>query len=113
MVTQLPSTVMVLPDKISNVMALIRERARNGSFILLPHAIARGLERSVAVADIVHALIGGWHEEAKDEFKQEYQAWNYAIRGSTVDERELRIIVSFDENRILVITVIRLAKGRK
>ena len=104
---------MALLSKIPNVMALIRERARNGNFILLPHAIARGLERSVAVADIAYALINGWHEAGKDEFKQEYQAWNYSVRGSTIDKRQVRIVVSFDENKMLVITVIRLAKGRK
>ena len=48
---------MAQPTKIANVMSLIRERAESGSFILLPHAIARGLERSVAVTDVVHALI--------------------------------------------------------
>ena len=104
---------MFLPFKIPNVIALIREAARNGSFILLPYAIAQGLERSVAVADIAHALINGWHETAKDEFKLEHNAWNYSVRGTTIDGRGLRIVVSFDENRMLVITVIRLAKGRK
>jgi len=104
---------VVLPPKNPDVVSLIRERARSGNFILLPHAIARGLERSVAVADIAYALINGWHEADKDEFKSEHQAWNYAVRGSTIDNRQVRIVVSFDENRLLVITVIRLARGRK
>jgi hypothetical protein len=94
-------------------MALIREGARSGNLILLPHAIARGLERSVAVADVAYALINGWHEADKDEFRREHQAWNYAVRGSTIDRHQVRIVVSFDENRMLVITVIRLAKERK
>ncbi len=49
-----------------------------------------------------------WHEKAKDQFSERYESWNYAIRGKTIDLRELRVVVSFDENNMLVITVIDL-----
>jgi len=48
-------------------------------------------------------------EKSKDEFKTEWQTWNYAIRGKTVDGRELRVAVSFDEeDYLLMITVMEL-----
>lgn len=50
----------------------------------------------------------GWHEKRKDSYSEEFKAWNYAIRGSTIDEREIRVIVSFDDSGLLIITVIDL-----
>ena len=41
---------------------------------------------------------------------QQYNAWNYAIRGRTVDRRDLRVIVSFDEDGMLLITTIEVEK---
>ncbi len=104
---------MVLAPKIAKVMALIRGRAESGNFIILPHAVERSAQRVVQVADIVFVLINGEHESEKDEYKAVYRSWNYAVRGLTVDKRQLRIAVAFDENEMLIVTVIRLGKKRK
>ena len=53
-------------------------------------------------------LRNGWHERRKDEFQPEYGAWNYAIRGKTIDGRNLRIVVSFERGKLLVVTAIDL-----
>ena len=58
----------------------------------------------------------GWNERNKDEFKPEWKAWNYAIRGKTVDKRELRIAVSFEQeySMLIIITAIDLStKGEQ
>lgn len=56
-----------------------------------------------------YVLKTGWHEKRKDTYDEiEYKTWNYAIRGKTVDARELRVIVSFAEDGMLIITVIEL-----
>ena len=40
---------------------------------------------------------------------EEWKAWNYALRGKTSRQRELRIVVSFDpEGWLLLITGIEL-----
>jgi hypothetical protein len=44
---------------------LIRRKAVAGEFIVLPHAFARQELRNITVADIVHVLVHGWHEEKK------------------------------------------------
>ena len=101
---------MILRPKIKNLMDVVGQRAKAGEFILLPHAISRKSQREISVADITRTLLTGWHESSKDEYKAEYAAWNYAIRGKTIDERKLRIVVSFDENQMLVITVIKITR---
>lgn len=101
-----------LPPKMPDVLSLIQEQARSGVFIILPHATLRREERQVTVAGITFVLIHGDREPAKDEFKVEFAAWNYAMRGQTLDGRNLRIAVTFDENAMLIVTVIPLGKRR-
>jgi hypothetical protein len=51
----------------------------------------------------------GYWERAKDEFKEEFQAWNYAIRGCTIDGRELRIAIALDHQvGAIIVTAIQL-----
>jgi len=91
-------------------MGIIKKRAESGDLVLMPHAIERRLQRSISINDIVQVLTTGWHEAKKDEFKQEYSEWNYSIRGKSIDNRQPRIAVSFDQNNMLIITVINLQK---
>jgi hypothetical protein len=102
---------MVRVAKITNLMDVVREKAKRGDLILMPHAIQRRFQRSISVNDIVQVLTTGWHESRKDIYQKEYSTWNYSIRGKTIDSRKLRIVVSFNENAMLVITVIKLQKG--
>ncbi|MCX6126569.1 MAG: DUF4258 domain-containing protein [Proteobacteria bacterium] len=101
-----------LPPKISGVLSLIQERTRSGAFIILPHATFRREERQITVSDIAFVLMNGDREPSKDEFKVEFGSWNYAMRGQTVDSRNLRIAVTFDEGEMLIVTVIPLGKRR-
>lgn len=55
----------------------------------------------------------GRHEKAKDKFDEAFQTWNYAVRGWTLDGLDLRVIVSFDDERdLLIITAFYLEKRR-
>lgn len=48
-------------------------------------------------------------KKRKDEYKEEYADWNYAIRGTTLDNDQARICIAFaEEKHFVVITVIRL-----
>lgn len=96
--------------KMKNVMDIIVVKAKRGEFIILPHAIERRHQRNISISDIIQVLTTGWHESRKDEYKEEFKSWNYSIRGKTIDGKQLRIAVSFDENNMLVITVIDLNK---
>ena len=101
-----------IDDKIPNVLRLVRQRAHTGDFVILPHAKVRQVERNISVVDIVFVLKNGDRDPERDEFKEDFQSWNYAIKGRTLDNRTLRIAVAFDENEMLIITVIPLGKRR-
>ena len=74
----------------------------------MTHAVVRGVERNITRMEYEYVLLNGFHEKSKDEYKEQYKSWNYAIRGKTIDKRNLRVAVSFDENDLLIITVIDL-----
>jgi hypothetical protein len=65
-------------------------------------------KRQITRPEYEYVLINGYHEKKKDDYKEKYKAWNYAIRGKTIDKRSIRVVVSFDKNDLLVITVIDL-----
>jgi hypothetical protein len=98
------------PPKLAGVLELVREHWDNGTYVIMSHAFERQGERNIIEPEIGWVITHGYHERKKDEFKPEYNVWNYAIRGKTLDERDLRIAVSFEdpETELLVITVIDL-----
>ncbi len=88
---------------------MTRERMDSGRYRDTRHAGERREERSISLPEVRQVIGSGWHEKSKDEFKAEWDAWNYAVRGKTVDGRELRIAISFDEeDYLLIITAIEL-----
>ncbi len=96
------------PTKINNLIAVVGKCLDEGRYLDTRHATERQEERSITRPELLKVLRTGFHEKKKDQFKEEYQAWNYAIRGKTVDERNLRVIVSFDLNGMLIISAIDL-----
>jgi hypothetical protein len=62
--------------------------------------------------EVKHAVVAGYREKSKDEHKREYDAWNCAIRGRTVDGRRLRVVISFEEETsMLIITAVDLGRN--
>lgn len=72
------------------------------------HAIDRQNERKITRPEVLYVLRNGYHEKAKDKFESQFQSWNYSIKGTTIDQRKLRVIVSFDEEGMLIVTAIEL-----
>ena len=81
-----------LPSKIQNLMNEIALALEEGRYLDTRHAFERQTQRKLSRPDILHVLRKGFHEKRKDSFDETFQAWNYAIRGRTIDKRELRII---------------------
>jgi hypothetical protein len=100
-------------EKIAPLLEKIREGIDSGRYVHTRHATKRQNERSIIVPDILYVLRKGYHEKKKDSWDKRCKTWCYSIRGKTIDGAELRIIVSFDKNGMLIITVIRLGKMRK
>lgn len=101
------------PKKIDNLLDKIRKCICTGKYRETVHAVVRKKERAIFLTDILHVLNTGRHEKVKDHFDEVFNAWNYSIRGWTLDGMELRIIVSFDdESDLLIITAFYLEKRR-
>ena len=95
-------------EKAAQLLIVIREHLDGGRYFDTRHGSERKLERLITRPEVLHVLRHGYHEKRKDKFESQFQAWNYAIRGKTSDGKELRVIVSFDENNMLIITAIDL-----
>ena len=97
-------------SKKNNVMKSVGECLESGQYRYVGHANLRLQERVVTRLEVKQVLKMGFHERRKDEFKEEHGSWNYSIRGRTVDKRSLRVVVTFDESNMLIVTVIDLDK---
>ncbi len=75
-----------------------------GNFRDTRHATDRRNERRISREEVLYVLKHGHHEKKKDKHDSFYQAWNYAIRGKTVDRRELRIVISCNPQGLWIIT---------
>ena len=98
---------MARPSKHPLLLQAIHVAIAAGDYLYVGHALKRLDERKVSQPEVEQVLMSGHHEKAKDQFDEHYQSWKYAIRGKTVDSRELRVVVTF-EATMLVVTVIDL-----
>lgn len=61
--------------------------------------------RKIIETELSYMLKHGYCETSKDQYDQARRNWKYAIRGSTMDGRDLRVIIAFHQH-ILIVTVI-------
>lgn len=101
------------PKKIEYLIERIKSCIASGAYRDTFHAALRKNERNITLPEIIHVLTTGRHEKSKDRFDEAFNAWNYAVRGQTVDGLDLRVIVSFDDERdLLIITAFYIERGR-
>lgn len=99
------------PEKITNVLELAKKCIEQGKFLPTFHAECRQFERDITLLDALYVIRTGFREPKHDQYKEEWQAWNYAIRGDSLQNESLRIIISFDEQlKLLIITVINIVR---
>jgi len=102
---------MERPSKDPDILEKARRLIAEGNYRDTWHSNERKTLRVISRFEIIHVIQSGYWEKKKDKFDDEWSAWNYAIRGKTLDKRELRVIVSIDEKTgLLIITVIDLTK---
>ncbi len=102
---------MKRPPKIDNVLYKARECLISGRYYDTSHAQKRKSQRNIGLSEVLYVIKHGFHEKRKDEFKFEHHDWTYAIRGRTIDDRDIRIAIAFDEKKMLIITVIEIMGG--
>jgi hypothetical protein len=94
--------------KSENLLQKIHQAVTSGRLIYSNHANDRMLERKILKIEIEYVLRIGFHENRKDQFNEKMKSWDYAIRGKTIDGRNLRIIIAMIRPNILVVTAIDL-----
>ncbi len=96
--------------KVVNLLELVATHIESGKYLDTRHSEARQDQRKITRPELLYVLKHGHHEKRKDRFDDHYKAWNYSIRGKTVDKRDLRVIVSFDPAGMLIITAIEIER---
>lgn len=95
--------------QIENLLDKIRELIQKEKYRFTAHAIERRIQRAISVQDTRYVLTHGFHERSKTTYDENNKTWNYAVRGKTLDKKDLRIIVAIDEN-LIIITVMKVTK---
>lgn len=98
----------VKSEKFPDILKRVKNCLDKGEYRFSQHATERRKERFVSLPDIIEVLRNGYHEKIKDTWDEVFKSWNYAIRGKTVDLEACRIVISFEDSGLLIITVIRL-----
>lgn len=91
----------------TDLLRKIRNHVLKGAYVVAKHAITRQEERCITLPDVLRVLEHGRREQDKDVFDVKWQTWKYAIRGKTINGFNLRVVVSFREEMV-IITVIRV-----
>jgi hypothetical protein len=94
----------------SEVFASIDRGLNSGDYLISLHGRKRGQERKVNALHIVQALRSPnrRHEPKKDIYVEGMFDWNYSILSNDIEQRKLRIILTFSE-QMLIVTVIVLS----
>lgn len=93
------------PPKIDRLPDLIKHCIESGRYLSCLHLEQRESERGITRREVLYVLLNGFHEKKEDDFDEVYQKWHYAIRGRTLDARDLRVFISFDEvTKMIIIT---------
>ena len=98
------------PAKLMEPLNTIWQLERQGLYDFVSHARERLQQREVTVQEVLQVLRHGHYEAKKDEFREDFKEWNYAVKGKTLDSRALRLAVAIKPDGFLVITVIDLDK---
>lgn len=97
------------PEKIENVLRRIKECVEKGNYILTTHAFDRQNERAISLPETLFVLKNGFEDKRKTIFDIKWNTWKYAIRGKTLrDNLDVRVIVTFDKENMLIITVMHV-----
>lgn len=97
------------PEKIINLLTRIKECIDEGRYFVTTHAFIRQNERMISLPESLQVLETGYEEKKKTRFDIEHNTWKYAIRGKTIrDELDVRVVVAFDEDGMLIITVMHV-----
>lgn len=105
------------PDKKSDtkLFELIEKCIKNVEYVFLPHAKERLVGRAILQPVVLDILEGKPNtkrkrNKKKDSFNVGNKDWSYCIEGVDPNNEKIRIILSFDEKKMPIITVMWVGK---
>lgn len=100
------------PSKKSDteLFKLIEDAIAQSNYVFTKHAVQRAQERRILEITVLDILEGKAkckrrRNKRKDKFEGSAQDWNYCIEGVDVNQKRIRIIVTFEKNLMPIITV--------
>ncbi len=109
------------PSKKSDIelFALIEKKIQERKYIFLKHAQERQKQRNISQLDVLNILegkrgFGRKRNKRKDSYDSDFiyekpQDWKYCIEGKDIDDKDVRIILTFTDNLMPIITVIDIS----
>lgn len=90
--------------------SLLDEMITIGNYVFKKHARQRQADRMITDIEVLDILDGRagrnrHRNKSKDKFDEGRKDWNYCIEGMNLDGKEIRIIISFEDGVIPIITV--------
>lgn len=98
------------PPQLDELFSKIRDCIAKERYRESKHARDRKVERKIDLTDALYVLKNGYHEKQKTSFDESFGVWKYAVRGKTLDNKDIRIIIAFDEDGMLIITIMHVLK---
>lgn len=81
-----------------------------GRYRYTVHGLNRKLERQVTEQDALYVLENGYRIQKRDVYSELNKSWTYAFEGTTLQDELLRVIIAFDAENMLIVTVIPISK---
>lgn len=98
------------PPQIEDLLYVVKIHVDERRYRQTIHALQRQHERQIDLLDALYVLKNGYHEKKKTHFDTVNKAWKYAVRGKTLDKQDVRVIIAFDDDGMLIITVMHAIK---
>jgi len=97
-----------------DLYSLIAKKLTSLDYIFTKHSKQRLADRNITDIDVLEILEGKISKKrkrnkSKDKYEHGQQDWNYCIEGINIDKIKIRIIISFRDDLLLIITVINLS----
>ncbi len=92
------------------LFTLLDQKIASAEYVFKKHARQRQIDRAISDLEVLDILEGKKNRnrhrnKMKDKFEAKREDWNYCIEGQNLDKNKIRIIISFEDNMIPIITV--------
>jgi hypothetical protein len=99
---------MKIRSKVGNVVKAAIEAYENNKVLYHSHAELRESQRDINRAEVEQAIRSGSHIKKRDQFDEVHKCWKYCIEGKTLDKRKIRVVLTIDDDGLMVITIFEI-----